>query len=244
MENIFEGPAAFENKWIFRQLGNVQGKRVLDLGCGLGESAVYFASKGAIVTASDLSPQMLEFSKALARHYGVEIETALGAAETLELNPAHYDIIYAANVIHHLSDAQSFYNGVVRLLKPDGVFCSWDPVRYNPAINVYRKIASNVRSEDEQPLGFRDLALLREYFGEVRTRFFWLTSLVLFLKYYFWDKKNPNEVRYWKCIYEESAKSLRWWLPFAWLDQCLLRIPGLRWLSWNMGVFARKPRSR
>jgi len=63
LDSVFEGPAALENKWILGQLGDLKGKRVLDLGCGLGEASVYFAKKGAIVTASDLSPQMLEFTQ-------------------------------------------------------------------------------------------------------------------------------------------------------------------------------------
>jgi len=173
----------------------------------------------------------------------VELDTALGAAETLDLESSQFDVIHAANVIHHLSDARSFYGGVGRLLEPNGVFCSWDPVRYNPVINLYRRMATEVRSEDEEPLGCRDLGLLREYFGEVQTRHFWLSGLLLFLKYYMVDRIDPNETRYWKLIYEESPDSLRWWQPFAALDRILLRVPGIKWLSWNLAVIARRPSS-
>src|ERR1035438_3238868 len=59
----FEGPVALENRFIVRQLGSLTGKKLLDVGVGLGESSVYFAKQGAEVTAVDLSPEMVDRSE-------------------------------------------------------------------------------------------------------------------------------------------------------------------------------------
>ena len=69
----FEGSTAPENRFILSHLGNVSGKYILDLGCGAGESSVYFARKGARCVAGDASPGMVQTARQLAEYYGVEI---------------------------------------------------------------------------------------------------------------------------------------------------------------------------
>ena len=55
-----------EMRFITKELGSLEGKKLLDLGCGLGEASVYFAMKGADVTSCDLSPEMLDLTEKLA----------------------------------------------------------------------------------------------------------------------------------------------------------------------------------
>jgi hypothetical protein len=128
-----------------------------------------------------------------------------------------------------------------RALKPGGVFFSYDPLAYNPAINIYRRMAADVRTPDESPLTVGDLRLARKYFANVGHREFWLSTLLLFVKYYLKDRVHPNSDRYWKRILRETPESLRWWTPLSSLDRILTRIPGLRWLAWNMVMWGQKP---
>jgi hypothetical protein len=51
-----------------------------------------------------------------------------------------------------------------------------DPLRYNPLINIYRRMATAVRTADEHPLGMDDLRQLKRTFRRVEARFFWLAS--------------------------------------------------------------------
>ena len=53
VRECFEAPTAMENQFILSQMGELKGKRLLDVGSGLGESSVYFALQGARVTVSD-----------------------------------------------------------------------------------------------------------------------------------------------------------------------------------------------
>jgi 2-polyprenyl-3-methyl-5-hydroxy-6-metoxy-1,4-benzoquinol methylase len=55
--DYFEACTAPENRFILRQMGDIRGKRLLDLGCGAGENSVYFAKQGANCVATDYSPQ-------------------------------------------------------------------------------------------------------------------------------------------------------------------------------------------
>ena len=66
VDEFFEACTSPENRIILGKVGNLTGKRVLDLGCGAGEAAVYFAKKGALVTATDISSAMLEVVKKVA----------------------------------------------------------------------------------------------------------------------------------------------------------------------------------
>lgn len=239
VDELFEGPLALENRYILDYLGNLENKTILDVGAGLCESSVYFAKKGAKVTALDLSPKMLDLGKNLARLHGVEINTIHTPAELIE-GEEKFDIIYVANTIHHLDDKEKFLSASRRLLKRGGLFVSWDPVKYNPAINVYRKKAMGVRTKDESPLGIKELNLIKEYFPNSKTNFFWIAGLSIFLKYYFINKIDPNKERYWKKIYSEKEINLWWWKPLGLLDKVVTKTPLIKWLAWNIVIISKK----
>ena len=240
IHEAFEGPTAMENTFILRQMGALGGINLLDIGAGLGESSVYFALKGAKVTTTDISPGMVDHALRLGRKYGVSIEGIVTDAESLHVSPDTYDIVYCANILHHVTDRESFFAQIQRVLKPGGRFFTIDPLAYNPVINVYRRMATEVRTEDEAPLTFRDIELAKKYFSNVQHREFWITTLLLFLKYYIVDRVHPNDDRYWKRIYKETADSLRWWMPLRSIDGALSRIPGIRAMAWNIVMYGQK----
>lgn len=236
---LFESASCPENRQILKWMGDLKGKKVLEIGCGLGESSVYFAKKGADVTASDISQGMLDVTNRLARLHGVKLETLRVSAENLKAIPdAAYDVVYAANLLHHVQIG-TFIREVKRKLKPGGVAYFWDPILYNPVIQIYRKMATKVRTEDEHPLTVADLLLIKREFVRCETRFFWFSALAIFLKFFLVDRIHPNQARYWKKIIEDAdalkgplsiLHALDRWL-FAW-------VPGVRWLGWNIVIRA------
>lgn len=236
----FEAPTALENRFILSKLGSLRGKYLLDIGAGLGESSVYFALKGAQVTTVDISPVMVETALKLGQRYGAELQGVVSSAESLNVPEGFYDIVYVANTIHHVQDRDKLFCQIHRALKPGGMFISYDPLAYNPVINIYRRMATSVRTPDESPLTVVDLKLVQKYFTQVDHREFWISTLLLFVKYYLIDRVHPNQDRYWKRILREKPETLRWWMPLRALDQVLARIPLIRWLAWNVVIWGRK----
>jgi SAM-dependent methyltransferase len=241
VRECFEAPTALENQFILSRIGPLAGKKLLDIGAGLGESSVYFALQGANVTVVDISPQMVATALDLGRKFGVQLEGIIASAENLNLTADTYDIVYAANTIHHVQDRAALFQQLRRALKPGGMFFSYDPLAYNPLINVYRRMATAVRTTDEAPLTVADIRLAREYFGQVQHREFWISALFLFVKYYLVDRVHPNQDRYWKRILREKPGQLRWWFPLRALDDWLTRIPLVRWMAWNVVIWGQKP---
>jgi len=240
VRECFEAPTALENQFILRLMGPLSGKKLLDVGAGLGESSVYFALHGARVTLVDVSRQMVETALNLGKRHGVEMQGIVSGAEDLNLPSAEYDIVYAANTIHHVQDRALLFQQMSRALKPGGMFFSYDPLAYNPVINIYRRIATAVRTPDESPLTIDDIKLARKYFRRVQHREFWIATLLLFVKYYLKDGVHPNKDRYWKRILRETPERLRWWLPLKHIDSVLTRIPIVRWLAWNVVIWGEK----
>jgi 2-polyprenyl-3-methyl-5-hydroxy-6-metoxy-1,4-benzoquinol methylase len=244
VRECFEAPTALENKFILRKMGDLAGKTVLDIGAGLGESSVYFALQGARVTTTDISQMMVEKVRQLTQQFGVQVEGIVSTAEALNVPENHFDFVYIANTIHHIHDRDQLFRQIHRALKPGGTFFSFDPLAYNPIINLYRKMATEVRTDDESPLTVADIALARKYFTSVEHREFWILSLALFLKYFLLDRVHPNADRYWKRILKEKSKPLWWWSPLAMIDRALARIPGIRWLAWNVVLWGKKAPER
>lgn len=81
------------------------GKRVLEIGCGIGTDTINFARNGAEVTAVDLSPRSLDLARQRAELFGLErrIRFVEANAERLAdfVEPSPYDLVYSFGVIHH-----------------------------------------------------------------------------------------------------------------------------------------------
>ncbi len=237
-----EACTAPEMRHIRRALGDLRGRTLLDVGCGLGEASVYFALLGADVTASDISPGMCDAARRLAGHNGVTIRTHVSASEDLGF-PADvkFDVIYTGNTLHHV-DIAATMPLLLKHLKTDGTFVSWDPVAYNPAINYYRRNAMAVRTEDEHPLRLADIRAVRRHFRESSIAWFWLSTLLIFIIMKFGQGRDPNKERYWKKVIEEADQWAWLYWPLEGLDRLLLHIPFLRPLCWNVVIVGRGPK--
>ena len=236
-----EAPTAPEMRHIRTKLGELQGRTLLDIGCGLGEASVYFALEGANVTATDLSPGMCDATKRLAKINGTTLETHVSAAEALGLGDRQFDIIYTGNTLHH-ADTSLMMDQLMPHLKPTGIFVSWDPVAYNPVINIYRAMADEVRTEDEHPLKMTDIRGITSRFHESNVVWYWLTANFLFVLLALTKIGKFHQTRMWKTVIDESA---RWnWIyqPLAAFDRLILKfLPFFRPLCWNVVIIARRP---
>lgn len=154
------------------RLGDVRGKRVLDLGSGTGFVAALLASNGAEVDAVDISEASLEVARWRARVSGVEdrIRFHLSPAETLPFETASFDAICGAFVLHHL-DLTVAAPELRRVLHERGAAAFIETSGGSVLLMAARRFLTGrfgierASSEDEAPLGPRSRAELEKVFG-------------------------------------------------------------------------------
>ena len=87
----------------FANFDNWSGKKVLEIGCGIGTDAVNFARSGAIYTGIELSKESLTLAKKRFELFNLTGTFLKGNAEELDnlLEDVKYDLIYSFGVLHH-----------------------------------------------------------------------------------------------------------------------------------------------
>ena len=103
-------------------LGNIQGERVLDLGCGNGWFSVILAKRGALVDGIEISPVAVDISKKRADVNNVGPVTNFQCMSFYELDfPSEYfDKIIGLSVLHHAEHKELLMESLYRVLKPGG----------------------------------------------------------------------------------------------------------------------------
>lgn len=108
----------------FAEFFKWSGKRVLEIGCGIGIDCLNFAKAGATVTAMDLSEKSLELAKARLVFFGLENNVTFyqGNAEELStiLPVQKFDLIYSFGVIHHSPHPERIIESLKQYLSPEG----------------------------------------------------------------------------------------------------------------------------
>ncbi|PIQ78708.1 hypothetical protein COV82_00065 [Candidatus Peregrinibacteria bacterium CG11_big_fil_rev_8_21_14_0_20_46_8] len=96
------------------------GKRVLEVGTGLGTDHIQFARLGAIVSGIDLTPTSIEMTKKRMEMEGLHSDLHIADAEALPFEDNTFDIVYSFGVLHHTPDTQRAIHEICRVLKPGG----------------------------------------------------------------------------------------------------------------------------
>jgi len=239
INRYFTGVTCPENRFLLYHLGNLSGKKILELGCGAGENSVYFATQGAHCTATDISPGMLKKAQQLTKKHHVRVKTQVEDAMNLSFKANTFDIVYAANTMHHV-DPHRMLEETHRVLKPGGLLCTWDPLIHNPLINIYRRLATQIRSDDESPLNISIVKNAQQLFSHVTYDTFWLATLWIFIQFFLIEHVHPNQERYWKKIILEEKRLRPLYLKLESLDRLLKKIPGFKRYAWNIAIAATK----
>jgi ubiquinone/menaquinone biosynthesis C-methylase UbiE len=103
-------------------IGDVRGKRVLEIGCGGGQCAIAFAKRGAIATGIDLSDAQIEFARSLAQQERVEVTFLQGNIEDLSpIADASQDVVFSAYALQYVERPEYCLSEVRRVLVPGGL---------------------------------------------------------------------------------------------------------------------------
>ena len=110
--------------WIAEQAGGLEGRRVVDVGCGGGILTEAMASHGAEVLGIDLAPDSLEVADLHALDTGVDVRYRAVAVEDLAAEaPAAFDVVTCMEMLEHVPDPEAVIAACARLVRRDGVVC-------------------------------------------------------------------------------------------------------------------------
>lgn len=97
------------------------GKRLLEVGCGMGTDLLQFARGGAQVTGVDLTPRSIEISRHHLKLYDQNGDFAITDAEKLPFADESFDVAYSNGVLHHTPDTSEAVREIHRVLRPGGL---------------------------------------------------------------------------------------------------------------------------
>lgn len=113
-ERFFTFPTADVSREVFVEL-DWKGRRVLEVGCGTGETAALLAEAGAAVLAVDYATAAIEQARARHQHPNLSFETA-----SFDQISGEFDVVVAQEIIEHTDDPRVFLAALVGRLAPGG----------------------------------------------------------------------------------------------------------------------------
>lgn len=166
-------------EFLLSAIGDIQGARALDFGCGDGRGMAHLKERGACVTGFDISLSRLILAQDRLAPAGAEVCANLVQcpAERLPFSDNSFDAIYGKQVLHHL-DWESAIEEIARVLRPGGRAVFLEPLIHNPLLEGYRRLTPQLRSPKEKALSMDDLDRLGNYFSDWEHREFCLFSVL------------------------------------------------------------------
>lgn len=214
------GHALHRTEIAYESLGDIRDKRLLDIGCGLGEHSLLFASWGAKVTGVDISGASIAVARQRAARFGLSERVSFLETSFDLMNAADgdFDIVWCSGFLHHVLDTLEEVCGRLQLLlAPQGFVLLSEPVRLSRATKLLSSLLPTriPGTANERPLERQDLKIIRCRFDIEVLRLFGPVSRVQRLIV-------PGS-------YEDASSSRRWCADVLYrMDRQLMRLPGLR----------------
>ena len=125
-----------------------RGKRVLEIGCGLGTDGAQFARAGALYTGVDLTEAAIELARRRFELFGLKGDFRTADAEKLDFMDASFDMVYSHGVLHHTPETGQAIREIHRVLKPGGqavvMLYHRDSYNYRVNIQVLRRLGARL----------------------------------------------------------------------------------------------------
>lgn len=114
---------------VVQACGVTNGDRVLDVAAGTGNAAIPAADAGATVTASDLTPELLEIGKSIADARGSTLDCVMADAEALPFPDASFDVVLSCVGVMFAPHHQPAASELVRVCRSGGRIglINWTP---------------------------------------------------------------------------------------------------------------------
>ncbi|MFP3123448.1 class I SAM-dependent methyltransferase [Ectobacillus funiculus] len=187
-QNIYDNPTFFEEYRKLRDSGvnynnfveqpafketlpNLKNKKILDLGCGMGEFTRYCVTKGAIeVVGVDISKNMIDVARQHSSY--AEISYINRSIEELELPIGYFDVVVSSLALHYIKDYRDAIKKINNCLKKGGTFIFSTE---HPIVTARKKMDGWITDENGDTLYFPVDNYQEE--GE-RTQFWYIDGVV------------------------------------------------------------------
>jgi SAM-dependent methyltransferase len=142
---------------------HLEGKRVLDVGCGIGDLSFILSAHGAQVTGIELDPQKVARASSIAQRWHFErLRFLVGDVRKLDqMNLGQFDAIFCIALLEHVQDDVTLLRQLQAMLRPGGIFVLEVP-------SALRKTIAEVEAADGHVRAgyiFEDVPALLEHAG-------------------------------------------------------------------------------
>lgn len=154
----FHVGGALATEDLAAQMDLRSGMHVLDIGCGLGGPARFFAGLGCRVTGIDLTPEFVAAAEHITRLVGIgDVDFRQTSAASLPFDAAAFDGAYLIHVGMNIPDKPAAFREIRRVLKPGARFAIFDIMRAadGPVRFPVPWAASEATSFVETPAAYR-----------------------------------------------------------------------------------------
>jgi ubiquinone/menaquinone biosynthesis C-methylase UbiE len=158
----------FSKDNLFARIMPLEGRKVLDYGCGAGENACLLAACGAQVWGFDLSPVSIEKARRRAELMGLSKRTqfdVFAAGQTSYANE-QFDVVICFAILHHLHMMlDDIYREINRVTRPGGEYYAIEPVANHAIVRGLRRVipVELVATPDERQLFNPELQRIDEF---------------------------------------------------------------------------------
>jgi ubiquinone/menaquinone biosynthesis C-methylase UbiE len=131
------------------------GKKVLEVGCGIGTDLVRFAKGGAVVTGIDLSETAIELARKNVELNGVRAVLEVGNGEAMPYEDESFDVVYGHGVLQYTAAPERMIAECRRVLRPGGtgIFMVYNRISWLNALSKLMRVE----------LEHEDAPILRKY---------------------------------------------------------------------------------
>lgn len=143
---------AFAQPWC-------EGRRVLDVACGVGYGSAFLADTAASVVGGDVDEETIGYAR--SRYARDNVEFVVLDAAALPFDPRSFDAVCSFETIEHLPDRDAYLREVARVLRDDGTY-----LVSTPRVDVTNDAPANPFHHVEYSRADFE-TLLRRYFGTV-----------------------------------------------------------------------------
>jgi ubiquinone/menaquinone biosynthesis C-methylase UbiE len=149
VEKYARSRASYKAKLLKEFSAGCKGKKLLEVGCGLGVDLARLGKLGFDVTGIDLAPVAVELAGNYLKRQKISGLTMLQNAEQMDFADKSFDAVYSCGVLQHTPDIGKAISEMIRVLRPEGKMLVILYHRHSWFFLLHRLTGVNIEFEDK-----------------------------------------------------------------------------------------------